>query len=65
MLNLELARIVTAERRRETDQAVRLSPHRIALAERFAELKAAKAASSARLDGGPTHGTKPALGPSR
>ena len=40
MLNLELARIVTAERRRETDQAVRLSPLRIALRERLAELKA-------------------------
>ena len=65
MLNLELARIVTAERRRETDQAMRLSPHRIALGERLAQLKAGQSAPRPRPDSNQGQGTKPALGPSR
>lgn len=65
MLNLELARIVTAERRHETDRAVRLSPHRIALGERRAELKAGLSIVPARPDASAGQGTKPALGPSR
>ena len=70
MLNLELARIVTAERHRETAAAVRESGHRRALSERKAEARvvngaAADACPPSRPGSSAGHGVKPALGSSR
>jgi hypothetical protein len=66
MMNLELARIVTAERRRATDEAVRQAGFRAALSERAAERKlAADGCTPGRPDASAGQGAKPALGASR
>jgi len=70
MLNLELARIVTADRHRETAAAVRDSGLRRALCEHKAEARvvdgaAADARPPSRLDSSAQQGVKPALGSSR
>jgi hypothetical protein len=65
MLNLELARIVTAERRRETAAAVRESSLRRALSERQAEAKAAALCPPSQPSSNAGRGVKPVLGSSR
>jgi hypothetical protein len=65
MMNLELARIVTAERRRETAEAVRESGLRRALSERKAEARAAELCPPSRPGSNAGQGVKPVLGSSR
>jgi len=64
MLNIELARIVIAERRRTTDENLRQAGFRVALAERTASRRAADhdaaEAAQACAENGPR--TRPALG---
>lgn len=62
MLNLELARILTAERRRATAEAVRQGRFRIELAERAAECRAAESCTPAQPEAGAGQGGRPALG---
>jgi hypothetical protein len=65
MMNLELARIVTAERRRETAEAVCESGLRRALSERKAEARAAELCPTSRPGSNAGQGVKPVLGSSR
>jgi hypothetical protein len=64
MLNLELARIVTAERHRESTNSLRQAAFRADLDERKAARKTIEAGSP-RQGSTPGQGPRPALGPSR
>ncbi len=64
MLNLELARIVTAERNRESLKSLRQAAFRADLDERNAARKAIDASSPCQ-GSKPGQGPRPALGPSR
>jgi len=64
MLNLELARIVTAERNRESTTSLRQAAFRADLEERKATRKAIEAGSACRGSKS-GQGPRPALGPSR